>query len=188
MDDTALNLRKNRKQDLDVAIVGDLRTTEMDQSSFDVIYSSFVLEHVAGAEDVLKNFCQWLKPSGIIVLKIPDPESVQGWVARNTPHWFHVFYYRYILRSKNAGKKGFSPYPVQYDPIVSLHGIRDFCLAHNLSVVAEYGDGYLRPGRGVMRLLVSLCKHTVGIMSFGKLSVRHSNILLILKKPDQLQA
>jgi SAM-dependent methyltransferase len=182
IDDTALSYRKNQQKDLDVAISGDLLDVELNEQSFDVIYCSFVLEHIQGAELAMKNFCKWLRPNGLLILKIPDPESVQGWITRNTPHWFHVLYYRYIVRSKYAGKQGFAPYPVYYDAIVSLQGVRAFCATFNFSVIAEYGDGYLRPGKGMMKVLVHSVKHFLSLLSLRRLSARHPNLLLILKK------
>ncbi|MDH3512220.1 MAG: class I SAM-dependent methyltransferase, partial [Gammaproteobacteria bacterium] len=54
-----LEIRKNKIKDLDEAIVGDLRNVELDADAFDVIYNSFVLEHVDGARLVLDNFRRW---------------------------------------------------------------------------------------------------------------------------------
>ncbi|MGH9955766.1 MAG: methyltransferase domain-containing protein, partial [Pyrinomonadaceae bacterium] len=79
-----------------------------------VIYNSFVLEHIEDASQVLQNSTRWLKPGGIVVLKIPDPDSVCGFITRVTPHWFHVFYYRYLLGARNAGKPGYAPYTIDY--------------------------------------------------------------------------
>jgi 2-polyprenyl-3-methyl-5-hydroxy-6-metoxy-1,4-benzoquinol methylase len=49
MDKDALDIRKNQQRDLDICIIGDLRTVRLDESAYDVIYSSYVLEHVDGA-------------------------------------------------------------------------------------------------------------------------------------------
>lgn len=50
----------------------------------------------------MKNFVTWVKPNGIIIIKIPDPYSVRGFVTRNTPFWFHVLYYRIFHRTKKG--------------------------------------------------------------------------------------
>src|SRR4051794_4247326 len=64
LDGEALRARAQTRRDLKQAIVGDLRSLQMPPEAFDVIYSAFVLEHVAGAEQVLANFVAWLKPGG----------------------------------------------------------------------------------------------------------------------------
>src|SRR5690606_33965359 len=106
LNEDALRIRKCERKDLDGVIHGDLRTVALDADQYDVIYNSFVLEHVQQAEHVLSNFCRWLKPGGILILRIPDPKSVYGFLSRLTPFWFHVFYKRFIAGIKTAGKPG----------------------------------------------------------------------------------
>ena len=75
----ALKIRKDLQKDLHEAIFGDLCTINLEECKYDVIYSSFVLEHIDGAERVLNNFLRWLKPGGILILKIPGRDSVYGY-------------------------------------------------------------------------------------------------------------
>ena len=117
----ALNIRKH-EGDLQEAVLGDLRTVYLEENRFDVIYNSFVLEHIENAELVLNNFHRWLRPGGILILRIPDPESVYGFLSKATPFWLHVFYKRYIGGHKMAGKPGYDPFPTVYNPIVSPRG------------------------------------------------------------------
>ena len=49
-DADAMALRKQTRSDLTTAIVGDLGTAQLPASSFDVIYCSYVLEHVKGVD------------------------------------------------------------------------------------------------------------------------------------------
>jgi SAM-dependent methyltransferase len=180
-DSHALDIRKNVQRDLDEAILGDLRTVEFDAGTFDVIYNAFVLEHIHGAENVLHSFVRWLKPGGLIVIRIPDPDSVQGFVTRVTPHWFHIFYYRYVLKLKTAGLPGYAPFPTYYDSVVSRQGLRKFCEKNNLSITAEFGDGYIRSGEGMIRIAIDVIKQIIASLSFGKLSARHTNLLYVLQ-------
>ena len=87
-----------------------------------MIYNSYVLEHIDGADGVQAKFSNWLKPGGILILRIPDRDSVRGFVARLTPFWFHVFYVKYIVGLRQAGTTGFGPFRTFYDPIVSQGG------------------------------------------------------------------
>jgi SAM-dependent methyltransferase len=180
-DPNALDIRKNVMKDLDEAVVGDLRTVFFDAGKFDVIYNVFVLEHIHGAENVLEAFVRWLKPGGLIIIAIPDPDSVQGFITRVTPHWFHIFYYRYILKSKTAGLPGHGPYRTYYDSVVSRQGLHKFCEKNNLSIEAEYGDGYIRPGSGSIQVAIDVIKRTIAFISFGKLSAQHTNLLYVLQ-------
>jgi SAM-dependent methyltransferase len=183
LDATALDIRKNVQKDLHEAIQGDLCSIELPAERFDVIYNSFVLEHVEDAARVLQNFARWLKPGGVVVLRIPDPDSVRGFITRITPHWFHVFYYRYLLGSRDAGKPGHAPYTTYYHPVVSRRGIREFCEKHSFLVREECGDGgYHSFGRGAVAFITTVFARVLAILSFGKLTSRHTNLLFILEK------
>ncbi|MGH8934221.1 MAG: class I SAM-dependent methyltransferase [Egibacteraceae bacterium] len=183
LDAAALDIRKNVQKDLHEAVHGDLCSIELPAERFDVIYNSFVLEHVEDAPRALQNFARWLKRGGIVVLRIPDPDSVRGFVTRITPHWFHVFYYRYFIGARNAGKPGYAPYTTYYHPVVSRRGIREFCEKHSLVVREECGDGgYHSFGRGPVARLTAVFAHTLAAMSFGRLTARHTNLLFILEK------
>ena len=148
LDRAALHTRSTVTKDLDEAILGDLRNLSLPESAYDVIYSSFVLEHIRGAERVMENFVRWLKPGGLLILRLPDPQSVYGLLARLTPFWVHVAFRRYIAGDKNAGKPGFSPFPTAYDPIISRCELRAWCQRRGLSLRAEFGWNYriARPG------------------------------------------
>ena len=127
MDRDALEIRKTRTRDLHEAVLGDLRSVPLEPGSFDIVFNSFVLEHIRGAEGVLDNFWRWLKPGGILILRLPDRASVYGFMTRITPFWFHVLFKKHVEGVKDAGKPGCVPFPTFYDGIVSRRGIRDWC-------------------------------------------------------------
>src|SRR5262245_31801626 len=76
LDEAALVARQADQADLTHAIVGDLRTAELEPGKYDVIYNACVLEHIQGAEMVLDNFVRWLRPGGLIIIRVPDRDSV----------------------------------------------------------------------------------------------------------------
>ena len=177
MDAAALGARR----DLQQAIVGDLRNSALvPPAAHDLVYSSFVLEHVAGAERALENFLSWLRPGGLLVLRVPDRGSAYGFAARVTPFWLHVLYKRWIERMPNAGKPGFDPYPTHYDRVISREGIHAFCRRHGCRILEEYGTGsYLRGKLGPMKRVAAIVLWAV---SLGRLAWRHNNLTYVIER------
>lgn len=183
LDAEAMRIRRERHGDLDVEIVGDLRDVELPDASFDVVYCSFVLEHIDGAERVLDRLVVATRPGGRVILRIPDGKTIYGFVVRHTPFRAHVWYRRIIGRERNAGKPGHAPYPTFYDSVVSLPGMREYARANHLRIVALFGSNqYLKafgPARGVARCLVN----AAGKFTGGRLSGTHNNLVVVLERP-----
>ena len=177
-DRDALESRQKLKKDLDSGILGDLRTVELTKDQFDVIYSSFVLEHIDGAKQVLENFLHWLKPGGLMILTFPDRDSVYGFFTRVTPFWIHVLYKRYFFGEKNAGRSGFGPYPTFHDPVISRAAFRQFTCDHGLVILKEYGFGTLPRFQTLFTKLIQA-------LSFGRLDSRHRNLVYVLQNRKQ---
>ena len=95
-----MRMRLEEAGDLDEVIVGDLRAVSLMPGSYDVVFSSFVLEHVEGAEAVLDRLVPAIRPGGLLLLRIPDRDSVYGFVTRHSPHWLRVQYKR-----RNPGRQ-----------------------------------------------------------------------------------
>jgi SAM-dependent methyltransferase len=164
------------RTDLDHAIVGDLRTVEFPQHSFDVIYNAFVLEHVRGARQVLERFLDWLAPGGMLILKVPDRDSAYGFLTRLTPFWTHVLIYRYMLGYPQAGTPGHAPYPTYYDKVVSERGLREFCLGNGMRAPELY-----RLCSYENQWSVRAAALVTSLLSGGRLPWRHNNLLLIAR-------
>jgi SAM-dependent methyltransferase len=183
LDREALDHRLNVEKDLDEGILGDLSTHNFQERQFDVIYSAYVLEHIQNAEKVMRNFVNWLKPGGLLIIAVPDPNSARGFVTRITPHWFHVCYYRYLMGNKNAGKPGFGPYKTYFDPLISREGIRRFCAQNSLAIASEYGALAGTSNRpGWRSFLNRFSAGALALASFGQLSSRHDNLHYIIQK------
>ncbi len=163
IDQEALNARQTEVGDLVSAIVGDLHTVEFQPEQFDVIYCCEVLEHVDGAEQVLRRLMSWLKRDGAALLIFPDRDTVFGFATRFSPHWMHVAYHRYVLRIADAGRPGFGPYRTYYDPLVSRRGMHRFCAANGCRIALERGrppaveswTGWFRRGYETVAPLIS---------------------------------
>jgi len=186
LDETALKIRNETHGDLSLSIVGDLRTASIDYSHFDIIYNAFVLEHVSGAEQVLNNFIHWLKPGGLIILKMPNRDSVKGFMTRMTPFWFHITYTKHIRGIKLAGEPGYGPYPTPFDEVVSRQGIHKFCREHGLEVVAEYYNAYAdqNDSKKLIRRLEKGFSTFMQWVSFGQLSADYIDMIYIIQQPS----
>ena len=174
-DPAALALRT----DLSEKILDDIRTAQGPTGGADVVYSSFVLEHVQDASKALDNFVRWLKPGGTILLRVPDRDSVWGAGTRLTPLWFHVLWQRWVMGYRPAGTPGYGPYPTYHEPVISRAGIREFCEAHNCWLIEENGVAmHLQQNKWIM-LPISLAGW---LLSFGRLAWRHSNLQFTIRK------
>lgn len=182
LDHKALDHRINQVKDLHHGIVADLRAVELEPGGYDVIFSSFVLEHVQGAVAVLDRFSDWLKPNGLMILRIPDRDSVYGLLTRLTPFWVHVAYKKYIVGYVDAGQPGHGPYPTFHDRVLSRPGILAYCRAHALIIKTERGHGFYIQGGGTIKRLTRLLARMLSALSFGRLAWRHSNLTYVIEK------
>ena len=103
------------------------------------------LEHVDGAERVLDNFMYWLEPGGTLILRIPDGDSVYGFVTRMTPFWFHVLYQEVRAEDAQRRQARLRPVPVFYDDVVSRRGIHRYCAERGCKVHDEAGSASYLP-------------------------------------------
>lgn len=187
LDAHALEARRTVARDLDVAVVGDLRSVELPDESFDVIVCAYVLEHVEGAERVLENFCRWLRPGGLLVVRVPNRDSAFGFVARHTPFWFHVAVWRYVYGSPEAGLAGHAPYPTSYDPVLGVEAMRRFCTERSLRLVDVLGHStFDRPGLRIGAVAFFL--RGLELLSGGSLAADHNNLTFLVEKAPPARA
>ncbi len=183
LDSEALRARVHEVGDLHDAIVGDLCAPGLiPADTYDVIYSSFVLEHIKEAEVALENMFLGLKRGGLLLLRIPDRHAVYGWTARFTPFSVHVAYYKFIRGKRNAGKPGFAPYPTHHAGVVSRHGIRAFCERHDCAILHERGHTYYLRGMSLAILATRVYAQVVSCLSLGSLAWRHNNLTYVIRK------
>ena len=175
-DEQALRVRMDSRGDLDEYQVCTIHEAQFPSHSFDVIYCSYVLEHVVGVEAALEQFAKWIRPGGLIVLRVPDSRSVYGFLARNTPHWVHVLVKRHIFGAKRAGLPGFGPYPVVYEPEMSLESIESFCNLNDFSMSVSGNAQYLERAPSLAPFVV-----LISLLSFGYLSWRHCDLAMLIR-------
>jgi 2-polyprenyl-3-methyl-5-hydroxy-6-metoxy-1,4-benzoquinol methylase len=169
-------------------ILGDVQTYRFAPGSFDLVICYNVIEHLADAEAALSGFCESLKNGGMILIGAPNPKSLSGFVTKHTPHWFHVWFYRYVLGQKDAGQPGMAPFPTFFHRLVTLSNLEAFANAHGLQVI--YRKEYESPRYQEMRVqkpvfgaLLDAAAFVINRMLQGTGDVRHGDYHVILRKP-----
>lgn len=192
-DHPLLRERTERRDDLDLSMFGDLRTLPLPQRSFDVIYSSWLLQRVRNVELVLDRMIATLCPGGMILLRITDRESAYGFCARVSPRWAHTLYWRWITQQADPGDGDtpdaaptgpYSSLPVVYEPLVSHPGIHRYCLTRGLIVTEEYCEEYSLERFGRLVRPATWTLRGIAAMSRGRLYGDRSTLLFVIRKPE----
>jgi len=185
-DAEAMRIRREKHADLDVEMVADLRAMELPVAAFDVVYCSFVLEHVPGAREVLDRLRTAVRPGGRIVIRVPDGDSVYGLLVKHSPHRLHVLYKRYAEGNPHAGTPGHAPYPTIYDDVVSLRGLREYATQNGLDIVAEYGTFFLPRRLRRLRPVIHAAFALISRVAPGRRAVDHRDLGVIFGVPRTL--
>ncbi|HUD89682.1 MAG TPA: SAM-dependent methyltransferase, partial [Xanthobacteraceae bacterium] len=113
--------------------------------------------------------------------------SLSGVVTKYSPHWFHVWFYRYVRGDEKAGQPGQAPFPTFFHPLVTPSSLEKFANSRGLQVI--YSRQYESPRFPEMRArkpwLAALLDAAATAMNFllpGKTDVRHGDYHLILRK------
>lgn len=172
----------------DVKILGDIETYAFPPGSFDLIVCYNVIEHLQAPDKAIELFLQALAPGGLLLIGAPNPRSFSGWVTKWTPHWFHVWYYRAILRHERAGQPGQVPFRTVYHPIVDPIALPEFCRQRGFDVIylKEYQDDkYERIllQRPLAGRLVNAAVEILNASNFGRRDLRNGDFHLIAAKP-----
>jgi SAM-dependent methyltransferase len=170
-----------------VKILGDVQRHRFEPGSFDLVICYNVIEHLPDAEAALLGFCESLKQGGLILIGAPNPKSLSGVVTKQTPHWFHVWFYRHVRGDRNAGQPGHAPFPTYFHPLVTLANLEAFARSHGLQVIyrKEYESPRFPEMRARKPVLAALLDAFAVVMNRllpGKTDVRHGDYHVILRK------
>ncbi|MAG56500.1 MAG: hypothetical protein CMJ83_09430 [Planctomycetes bacterium] len=175
-----------RNPRIDERIVGDLQTIALD-SRFDVVFCWDVLEHVGDPEAVLRNLARALVPGGLLVIGVPVRSSFKGWVTRLTPHWFHVAYYRHVMKWENAGQPGERPFPTPMRKAMEPDKLKGLLAELDVTEIwgtkyaaAFYGD--ILKKYGLVSLLARIGARLVSFCSLGRVDRRCSDYVGVLQR------
>ena len=169
------------------AILGDVQVHRFAPDSFDLVICYNVIEHLPDVEAALNRFCESLKQGGLMFIGAPNPNSLSGVVTKYSPHWFHVWFYRYVRGQKQAGQPGEPPFPTFFHPMVTLSNLGAFADAHGLELIylKEFESPRFPEMRTRKPALAALLDAAATVMNFvlpGKRDVRHGDYHVILRK------
>jgi 2-polyprenyl-3-methyl-5-hydroxy-6-metoxy-1,4-benzoquinol methylase len=175
-----------RNDILNEKILGDIQTYDLPHSEFDLIVCWWILEHLEYPEKALINCLNSLKENGIIVIAVPNVYSAKGLVTKYTPHWFHIWVYRYILGKKLAGIEDNPPFHTFLKFSISLDSVKKF--AHNNKFSVEYFGFHesvdqknFRENHRIAGPAWSLVKLLIKALSFGKVDAELTDLIVVLK-------
>ncbi|MEM9775017.1 MAG: class I SAM-dependent methyltransferase [Chloroflexota bacterium] len=102
-------------------VTGTLEDTQMPSNSFDVVTMWDVLEHVDDPMETLNEVNRLLKPNGLLVVSLPNPNSVEAsifgdsWIGWDRPRHLNIFSTEVI--KKYLDKTGY-----QFEKVESFGG------------------------------------------------------------------
>lgn len=177
-----------RNNNVNEKIQGDIQYYEFPGEKFDLIVCWHVLEHVQYPRKAINNFISCLKKDGRIVIVSPNPWSLKGLITKFTPHFFHVFVYRYFYGLKDAGKKDTAPFKTFMRFSIVPENISSYAESRNIRTEIIGTDDAINSWIGIKfkeksKILYSsiiLVMKLLNTISFGK--INDSEFMIILKK------
>jgi SAM-dependent methyltransferase len=123
-----------REQKLEI-LNNSIEDVHLPKNEFEVITMFNVLEHMTNLNSILKKVRDSLKPNGLLVIEVPNIESLQKKVFKN--YWCHLDVPRHIFHFKRksflrlVGKSGFNVVD-EFSVPFSLHEVAGWLLSLSL--------------------------------------------------------
>jgi SAM-dependent methyltransferase len=176
-----------RNSGIDAAVVADLQTYQFPSHSFDAVLCWDVLEHLTDPLAAMEGMAEALVPGGLFIIASPNLWSLKGLITRFTPHRFHVWFYRHILGSPDAGKDDAAPFPTVLSRAMTPSGIRDFAATRGVNLVKlNIFDGDQQEEVRSRYPAASVLFHVVGassrLISGGRFDLTHSDYIAVLQR------
>ncbi len=110
-----------RNPRLDHRIVSDLERAQLAEESFEMVVCWDVLEHLENPREALDNLTRALVPGGMLIVKVPNLNSVKGLATKYTPYRFHRWVYR-----RFAVSDGTQPFPTRFDGSIAPQALHEW--------------------------------------------------------------
>lgn len=170
----------DRNKGISERIQGDIQYYDLAKYGFDVIVCWDVLEHLEYPEKAIHNFFNGLRSDGILILAAPNPLSFWGLVTKYTPNIFHLWYYKYILGSKYAGKEDVGPFRVYMKRSMSPKEIIKLARSHEQKMV--YLDIYEGKLQRKLREKYKFAKWLFQLISMCYSALNKSSFIIVIQK------
>lgn len=167
-------------------IVADLQSYQFPADTFDLIVCWDVLEHLPSPEMALERFVSALKPGGLLLIKIPNRDSVKATVVRLTPYWVHRFVYK-LLYGHRFGSPGVTPFRTFFRRSIAPSQLAAFAREKKLrtELCQMYESKIQRRFResvGIGDRLTAIGDWFIRFFSFGRLTLIHSECAYVFRK------
>jgi SAM-dependent methyltransferase len=158
--------------------VGDLRTIPLPPRGFDIVHCSLLLDRIGHVALVLDRLGAALRPGGIMLVRIRDRDCAAGFLDRALPGWAR----RALWARLYPGQPG--PFPAIYEPTASARGIAAYMLMRGL-VIAQRKTARTLPAEPErLSYGVSALRSLVAVLSRGRLTDAHDQVLFVIRKPE----
>lgn len=167
-------------------LLGDLETYPLPDSHFDIIVCWDVLEHLRKPQLALANFARAVKPGGFVFLASPNVLTLRGLLTKFTPHFVHVWYYRYWVGHADAGKPGTWPFKSYHRFVIAPPVLKRLAERNGLEVERlSYANWEMTEHRSGLFMAVWKPLNTlVSFLSFGIVGTdQRMGFQLTLKRP-----
>ena len=178
----------DRNTRLDERILGDLQSFPLPASSYDLIVSWDVLEHLEHPRAALDILFHALREDGLLVLAFPDRSSFKGFLTRFTGYGLHVLFYRLIVGDRRSAEEGFGQFPTYLRAAIEPDRLIETARQAGLEV--EYAKRYegpvqrhLRERHPWARILLNALGAISRAATAGRRDLTHSDAVVVLRRP-----
>ena len=177
----------------DVKILGDIQSHSFPPNSFDLVVCKDVIEHLDSPDQAIRQFYNALAPGGLLIIGAPNPASISGFITKYSPHWFHIWFYRFVLGRKNAGEAGQPPFRTVYHRIVDPMALIDFCAKFGFSVkyfteTTGWVFFNIKEKRPIFGRLLYAAVGILNILTLGQRDLRNGDYFVIFEKMPKISA
>lgn len=174
----------DRNTSIQDKILGDLETYDLSSGAYDLIMCWDVLEHLPHPEKALVNFFKGIKNGGLVLLAAPNVLTLRGFITKYSPHWFHIFFYRYVYKRPEAGTEDQPPFPTFHRFAIAPKAITELAAQHNVRVVFEVKYQIQHVDKHpLVTFAWSMANIVVNILTLGLVETdQKSSFILLLQK------
>ena len=169
---------------LDERLVGDIQSMELPAAAYDIVVCWDVLEHLREPMRAVENLTRAVRPSGLLVIGVPNLWSLKALVTKATPFWFHRFAYKRIFGRNETDSGPFHTYLRR--SIAPRHLQRELeRRGFSTEVGLVYGSD-VSELFGSRRMLVAVWRIAsllATTFSFGRIRSTHTETAFVFRRP-----